>query len=154
MFLTENKTLILQWIPYGYIFLLTIFWKLLLSDSGSKKPHIPWTYVKVVSGGNFMNSVYYWKRVVCQEWCQTRQHRGCKSNLKEKQYCQLWQCFVQGRLWFYKYNWQYCFSSYIIHGFVWGSLATTAFFNIILRIQLYYFSFLLPTASPKPPFRW
>ena len=41
--------LLLQWLSYGYICLLAVFWKLLTSDTRNNKPNI-WSHMRVLLG--------------------------------------------------------------------------------------------------------
>ena len=49
---SDSPILLLQWIPYGYVFLLIVFWNLLLSDTRKDHPVTFWSYLKVLSGTN------------------------------------------------------------------------------------------------------
>ena len=41
--------LLLQWLPYGYICLLAVFWNLLTSDTRNNKPNF-WSHMRVLLG--------------------------------------------------------------------------------------------------------
>ena len=49
-FCLDSPMMMVQWIPYGYIFILMVFWNLLLSDTSKDEPVTLWSHFKVFSG--------------------------------------------------------------------------------------------------------